>query len=246
MNSPFFLLFLAAGCSVCSVLRADEKKDGASEPLVKKVGASTYRIGEVTFDSKTKEVAIPVIVNLREGGPIEYVLVNESGKTHESILITAARPIEVQIALKLLKYKEGAGDIFDKLLPAEDRKVKGKKSENRGTAVDVVVEWKDKEGKEHSSSVNEWVLDGSTIRKEGDPGTPMPEHPWHYTGSVVQGGKFLGELEGSIIAVYLDPVSLFNTSVPGSEHDERWGANHRLIPAIGTKAVLKVRPVTKE
>ena len=73
----------------------------------------------------------------------------------------------------------------------------------------------------------------------------MQEHPWNYTGSVVSRGQFLGEIEGSIIAIYLDPASLFNTTVPGAEIDERWGANHLVIPEIGTKATLLINPMKK-
>ena len=215
-----------------------------AKPAVKKVGENTYRIGLVELDSKTREVSLPVIVNQREGGPIEYILVHETGKTHESILTTKASPMNVQIALKLLKYKAGEGDIFDKLLPAEDRKIKGGKSDQRGDAVDVLVKWNEG-GEEKLSSINRWAVDGATIKAEGDKGEPMPEHPWNYTGSVIYEGQFLGELEGSIIAIYLDPVSLFNTTVPGAEIDERWGANAAEIPEIGTKATLILRPLKK-
>ncbi|MDF1753822.1 MAG: YdjY domain-containing protein [Verrucomicrobiales bacterium] len=222
----------------------DEKEPTPVKPSVKKIGDTTYRLGLVEFDAKTREISIPVVVNQREGGPIEYILVHENGKTHESILTTKARPMNVQIALKLLKYQAGEGDVFDKLLPAEDRKIKGDKSAERGEAVDVLVKWMDKE-EEKISSINQWTIDGETIKGEGQAGEAMPEHPWNYTGSVIMDGKFLGEIEGSIIAIYLDPVSLFNTTVPGAEIDERWGANDRVIPEIGTKATLILRPLKK-
>ena len=236
-------LVLAGLLSSLTALNGEDQKK-TEKSLVKKIGPHTYRVGLVEIDAKTREISIPVIVNQREGGPIEYILVTETGKVHEAILTTAASPLNVQIALKLLKYKVGTGDIFDKLLPSEDRKVKGEKSDDRGAAVDVMVKWKEGE-MEKTAFINEWVIDGESIKKEGDAGTPMPEHPWFYTGSVIYEGRFLGEAEGSIIAIYLDPVSLFNTTVPGAEIDERWGANHKAIPEIGTKARLLIRPMKK-
>lgn len=232
----FMLCFLLA----VTMVSADEKSS-VEKPAVRKIGENLYRVGLVEFDARTREISFPVVVNQREGGPIEYILVHEHGKTHEAILTTKARPMDIQIALKLLKYQSGEGDVFDKLLPAEDRKIRGDKSAERGDAVDVVVSWKEGD-KEKSSLINRWAIDGETIKAEGDPGTPMPDHPWYYTGSVIMDGQFLGEVEGSIIALYLDPVSLLNTTVPGSEIDERWGANAQEIPEIGTKATLYLRP----
>mgnify|MGYP003550004817 CR=1 FL=1 len=96
----FLGVFLAA-----EVVAVDEP-----QPIVKKVGETTYRVGLIEFDAKTREISVPVVVNQREGGPIEYVLVSEVGKTHEAILTTKARPMDLQIALKLLKYKAGEAD----------------------------------------------------------------------------------------------------------------------------------------
>ncbi len=216
-------------------------EEKAEAPAVTKIGESRFRLGEIEFDSRTREIFVPVEINQREGGPLEYVLVSEIGKVHESILVTGASPMHLQIALKLLRYEAGAGELFARLLPAEDRVIQGGQSEEAGTEVDLIVRWTS-QGELRSAFIHEWVIDGSTIQFEGDPGEPMQEHPWNYTGSMVQNGRILAEIEGSIIAIYLDPVALFNTGVPGSETDERWGANSEAIPEIGTDATLLIRP----
>ena len=207
---------------------------------MKKVGPTTYRIEEVTFDAKSGEISIPVTVNLREGGPVEYLLVHENGKVHESILTTTARPRDLQIALKLLKYRAGEGDVFDRFLPSEDRQLKGGKSSERGTAVIFTIRWEDEDGVEKNEPAHRWVIDGDTKESRDDPGEPMPDHPWNFTGSLIHEGQFMAELEGSIIAIYLDPVALFNTTVPGADLDERWGANEAAIPRIGTHGTLVI------
>lgn len=194
----------------------------------------------MTFDAGSGEISIPVTVNLRKGGPIEYLLVHENGKVHESILTTTARPRDLQIALKLLKYEAGEGDVFDRFLPSEDRQLRGGKSEERGTPVSFTIRWKDEGGVERTESAHRWIIDGDTKETRDDPGEPMPEHPWNFTGSLIHEGQFMAELEGSIIAIYLDPVAIFNTTVRGSEFDERWGANEDAIPRIGTHGTLVI------
>ncbi len=221
---------------------AEESEKAAAKPSVKKIGETRYRIGLVEFDAKTKAVEIPVVVNQREGGPIEYILVSEKGKVHEAILTTQASPMDIQVALKLLKYEPGKGKLFEKLTLGQDRKVAGEVDNKPGTLVDITIQWQTETGEKKTSSINEWALDGATLDQTGisEGGEPMAEHPWTFTGSQIYGGQFLAEIEGSIIAIYLDPGAVFNTDAPGAEIDERWGANAAVIPEIGTKATLVI------
>ncbi len=203
---------------------AQEKK----QPPVKKIGVTRYRLGEIEFDAKTREVFLPVVVNQNEGGPMEYILVHESGKVHESILTTRVSPIEFQIVLKLLKYQSGKGDVFNLLLPESEQKAEGGKKANRGDLMSVVVLWSDSEEKLVATSL---IIDGKTSK-------PMPKGGWVYTGSEIDSGNYMAELEGSIIAVYLDPVSMLNMTREGADDDERWGANKDVIPEIGTRGTM--------
>ena len=70
----------------------------------------------------------------------------------------------------------------------------------------------------------------------------MEGEPWIYTGSKIENGTFMAEAEGSIIAIYLDPLAIFNMTIDGADTDERWGANSEMIPEIGTPGVLTVFP----
>ena len=70
-----------------SVAQEELAKEDQSRPEITKIGDYRYRLAGMTFDSQTREVFIPVAVNMREGGPIEYILVHENGKVHESIVI---------------------------------------------------------------------------------------------------------------------------------------------------------------
>ena len=75
-----------------------------------------------------------------------------------------------------------------------------------------------------------------------DDGKPMQEKPWMYTGSVIsQEGQFVAEMDGDIVAVYLNPVAIFNSWIPGSNNDESWIPHRERVPPLGTpvRVILK-------
>ncbi len=209
----------------------------APEARVTKIGEHRYRLGEITFDSKDREIRIPAVVNMREGGPIEYLLVHENGAVHEALLTTTVRGLDLQIVFKLLRFQSGEGDLFDTFLPEEERRQKietGEGKTQRGDAVSLVVEI-EKEGKTRELPVAGWILDAET-------GKAMTDEPWILTGSHFYNGNFLADTEGSLIGVYLDQVALLNMSRKGAENDERWGANADATPEVGRKVTLVLRP----
>ncbi len=203
------------------------------KPEVKKIGESRFRLGDIEFDAKTKEISIPVIVNMQQGGPIEYILVNEKGKVHESIFTTTASPMALQLAMKLLKFQSGNGDLFNVRLAEEEKAEKSGKKEDRGQEFQLTVKF---EGKEEEVAVHTLVLDGADV------GETMTEGGWVYSGSAVANGSFLAEVEGSFIAVYLDDLAMFNMSRDGADNDERWAANDHLLPEVGKKGTLILKP----
>lgn len=203
----------------------------AAETGVAKIGESRYRLGLVEFDAKTREVRLPVVVNMREGGPIEYLLVHEQGKVHESILVTEASPLHLHLAMKLLRYRSGHGDVFNRLLPEDAVESEGGKAADRGEA--VVFEFSPEGGA--AVPVHELVVDGERA-------DAMSPGAWTFTGSTVEEGSYMAEAEGSIVAIYLDHLAMFNMTREGADIDERWGARTSAIPEIGTKGWLTIRP----
>lgn len=202
------------------------------EGSVKKVGETRYRIGEIEFDARTRQIRFPVTVNMREGGPLEYVLVHERGKVHESIFTTAVSPLSLQVAMKLLRYKAGYGDVFNRLLRPEALEKEGGTEADRG---DSLIFYFQADGTEKAVPVYEFVIDGES-------GGAMTPGGWIHTGSVVEDGVFMAEVEGSIIAIYLDHLALFNMTREGADIDERWGARSSAIPEIGTNGTLVIQP----
>ncbi len=238
-----FLHFLAQTLIfglLAPITRSEEPAITPEAPKVVKIGEHQYRLGEITFDAKSRELRLPTVMNLREGGPIEYLLVHENGAVHEALLTTAARGLHLQIALKLLRYRDGEGDLFDRFLPDEERRQKIEQEEKteRGDAISLVVSW-EVDGQTRERPVAEWILDAET-------GKAMTDEPWILTGSHFMDNHFLADTEGSLIGVYLDQVALLNMSRPGAENDERWGANPALTPEVGQKVTLILRPAAKK
>ncbi len=214
---------------------AEEEGQQPERPAVTKIGEHRYRLGEIEFNAKNREIFIPVTVNMREGGPIEYVLVHENGKIHESVFTTKISPFHLQVAMKLLKFKAGYGDIFNRLIAPEFLEKEGGEEADRGDSVQVQYL---EEGKEERIPAAETIIDGGGAE-------PMSDEPWIFTGSKMEGGTFMAEAEGSIIAIYLDNISLLNMSREGADLDDRWGANSKAIPEMGTKGTIILSPAKK-
>lgn len=234
MFRPILTAVLALFCSSY----AEEAPPAApAAPAIKKVGEHQYRIGDIAFDAKSREIRFPAVVNMREGGPIEYVLVRDTGKVHESIFVTSISPLELQIALKLLKYQAGFGDVFNKLLAPEILAQEGGTPAERGEGVEAYF-LADGAAEGSEVAISEFVVDGGSAEA-------MPAGPWIYTGSRVEDGHFMAESEGSFFAVYLDYLALFNCNREGADDDDRWGARTSAIPEIGAKGLFLIRPSKK-
>ena len=248
--NPFFLLLVILNCpgfvrsqevakaSTPEAAAAKETVAEAAKPevSVKKIGETLYRIGEIEFDAKSREIRFPVTVNMREGGPIEYILVNEKGKVHESIFTTSISPTNLQIAMKLLRFKAGRGDVFNRLLAPEVLEKEGGIEADRGDSVSFTFQ---AEGDGKAVPAYEFVIDGESAEA-------MKPGGWIYTGSVVDEGTFMAEAEGSIIAIYLDELALFNMTRVGADLDDRWGTRTSKIPEIGTKGILTIQQDDKK
>lgn len=243
------LLFPIANAAPADIAKeADTAKEAAKpeqpeKPSIKNLGEHRYQLGDIVFNGKTREIRFPATMNL-EKGLLEYVIVTEEGKIHESLLSTKVRPAQLQIAMKLCHYRDGVGDTFDGLLPDDEKKGEKGKA-NRGSAIKIDVEWKEKiDGIE---KMNRYKMD-ELIRdiKADKPDSTMPSGQWIYTGSIIYEGTFIAESEGTMIAVYIDNGSLINNFRSGSADDERWVTNDKIAPKMGTPVTIILSPDTHE
>ena len=201
---------------------------GASNPetnsLLKAIGPDLFELGLVRIDKKQRTLAFPALVNLREGN-IEYVVVTTTGKTHESLLRTEAKPHHLQVAALLLGAK-GAGT--NSL--SDDRK-----TTPPGDKVQIELNWADGR-KVRRARVEDFVHARKT-------GSKAKRGPWVFTGSRFREDGFAAELDGSIVSLITDADALINNPRPGREDDDNWLVRTNGLPPLNTPVNVVIRLV---
>lgn len=211
------------------------EKMSAAQSRIQKVSPSTYSLGTIQIDAAKREIRFPCTV-LHQQIPIEYILVHETGKDHETILTTAVTPIDLQVALLLANYTPGSIGLFAKLPKAEPLPFKEKEPATPGAhRTSITAEW-EIEGKKHSSPLSQWI-------QNSDLRVPPPDlDTWIFNGSKIDDRGFVAESEGSFIAVYADPNALFNSPAAGNHRDDIWISLPANIPPEGTAVTLVMIP----
>ncbi|QQL45167.1 YdjY domain-containing protein [Sulfuriroseicoccus oceanibius] len=202
---------------------AEEIKSGLE---IKKVSKHVYRLGKVTFDKKARTVTVPMTVNM-DRGIVEYLLVAESGKVHESVFTTKARPRDVHLACILLGMKGFEGTkwpVDETAIPSE-------------FGVRAKVTWATN-GPDREMPLSDCVVKADTSLGPQSAGKPLADGAWFYTGSNFYGGGFAAEKEGSIVAVIGDSAALINGIRRGRDQDEMHAANQEALPKKGRNVQL--------
>jgi hypothetical protein len=231
-------------CVYLGSLHAQETKTDAShsqslaaaQQRLKKLSATEYDLDGIRIHAVTREVRIPAKVELKQA-PLEYMLVHETGKTHESVLTTAVSPTAVQVALLLAHYQAATEGLLTKVPETELPKTwKEQPSAKPGAnRVQIHVEWK--VGIETKKApLSQWVQNVVTRK-------PPPDlETWIFNGSYMDKQGFVGEQEGSIIAVWLDRGALINSPAEGAWDDSLWISLPTNIPEEGTPVTVIITP----
>jgi hypothetical protein len=245
MISRLVILILAAGASLVPAqdrapvepasLPAPDQPVEPVKPAVEKLDDTRFRIGKVVFDKKNREVRFPTKVNMVEG-LLEYLVVHQNGKVHESLLTTDVSPTQINLAMTLLRYP-ASRELYP--LPSET----GGASNNypdvpadvkAGARVAIDVEWNDN-GRTRRNPVNDWIQHAVKT-------TAMPPGPWIYGGSEFFDGKFVPETTGDISAIFVSPAALINYAGDDNRDDTVWLPYPKRVPAEGTNVTVIISP----
>jgi len=201
------LLSLAALC--CS----------ATAPLYgQAAGALDYRGIKIDKDKRT--ATFPAEINMNAEN-LEYLIVADTGKTHESLLSTKIQPYDIQVAMLLLGIQPAGKS--DSQPPGQlNREYLKTAPELKGARINLFLAWP-----------------GHRVRAENlvwntDQNAPMTEGPWTYNGSELYDGKFLAQIDGSITALVRDSGALMNNPRPGNDDDQIWQPYAKVMPPVGT------------
>jgi hypothetical protein len=189
---------------------------------VRALSGGLFQVGQVTLNKSNRTVNFPATVNLRDE-TVEYAVVHKTGKTHESIFRTEARPQDIHVALLLLGVKPVMTNLFGvdgKALPP-------------GEKVFIEMSWNN-EGARVSHALEDLVLNRETHKT-------LSRGAWIYNGSNFSEGAFTAQRDGSIVSIHIDPDALINNPRPGRENDDLHVPNAAKLPAIGTPVEIVIR-----
>jgi hypothetical protein len=205
------------------------------KPTIEKLDENRFRIGQVTFDQSNREIQFPCKINMREG-LLEYLVVHQNGKVHESLLITEISATHLNLALTLLRYQPSR-ELY--ALPNETGGLSGDfpvvpEDIKAAARIKIDVEWSH-DGETKRLPVNDWV-------QHSVKATAMPQGPWVYGGSEFYDGKFVPETTGDIAAIFVAQSSLINYPGEDNRDDTVWVAYTKRIPPEGTNVTLIIAP----
>ena len=184
-------------------------------PKITKLENGCYQFDGVIIDKKNLQIKFEMISNQRSG-LVEYGIVHESGKIHESLFRTKTRPEIIHASLLLLKAK-AVEDYF--------QSENNHSNDYSASCVDVHVVWESNQS-----------LQKLNLRKLYYNQNSQGEHPeppfFLFTGSRLVEATFMAEHTGSILAVYLDPDAILNSIESESDNDDLWLANKLTMPPL--------------
>lgn len=181
--------------------------------------AQPVRLGSVEVDAAARCLVATGFVKQVEG-VVELLACGPGGKTHESVLVLNANPVDFQAALLSLRLKPGA--------PMQDRGM----GPPTGAPVELWIEWTEN-GKTRAVQAHEVLYDHRDNK-------PMATS-WLFNGSMMKEGKFMALEEESFIATYWDPWAIINFGGPLGEDDEALFIKRGVLPPLDTPVRLIVR-----
>ena len=235
------LISFISGTLIGLSLAEDASKEAVESSVkasVKQIDATRFQIGKITFDKKSREIRFPAVVNMTAGA-LEYLIVHENGKLHESLLSTKISPLNLNLAFTLLKYPPSR-ELYAEDTPEGGKEVKApeiSEAVRAGARVGIEVEWREG-GKERRLPINEWIQHGITTQS-------MDAGPWVYGASESFEGNYIPETSGDVAAIFLSNAAILNYPGEDNGNDEVWTPFPKRVPEEGTEVTVIISPFQK-
>jgi hypothetical protein len=204
-----------------------------SSSALHEISPGVFDFHGIRLDKKNRRISFPAVVNQRQG-LIEYLLVNDKGKTHESLLSTALRPRDIHVALLLIGLDPDALPAPKDQPPpsAIDSAYLQAAPKLKGVSVTISATWT-ADGKSNGVALEDWIFNLQTNK-------PMTPGPWTYNGSMIEDGAFLADQDLSIVAVITDPTALANNPRAGYDNDQIWQVREEKVPPLDTPVEVSI------
>jgi hypothetical protein len=234
-------LMLPASLAAGAALSGAQERGGAPGPVipgadqwpaprppeVRALDDGRVAVGKVIVDPETRTAAVPVKVNMTgrwrrdasgdrvlSADPIEYLLVHENGKSHESLFTTTARPFSLHTAMLLLGLQKQPTGQPERLPPATiDDAYLATAPLPEGAPVLIHLQ---------SSPDAEAVPVTGHVHAVASNGPWPARQPWTYNGSYFMQRAFIAEVDGSFVSLITDPAALVNNTDPRRSDDLNW------------------------
>lgn len=208
------------------------QEPGVSEDIIQKITDDLYRLQDIEINTKEKTISLPCIVNM-ESGLLEVVLCRPEGKTHESLLLTNATPLEFQTALLLLGLDPvnelpedpTEGDALSPYLILE--------TAGDSALLFMVVT---NNGEEVRKPIEHYIRDERTQKA-------VSQGSWLFRGAVThRSGHVIIDPDVTMIATYHDPIALMEMNNADKYDDELFyvNTNAGLVKGQPVKLIIQV------
>jgi hypothetical protein len=201
----------------------DQENVSKKLPSIRIIKEGILSVDNILVNKKAGAVTMTGEVNMQDG-LVEYLACGKQGKLHESVLKIDAEPYSLQIALLLLNLEPGESHISRQ----------GANETPEGDPVVLWVMWKGEDNKMVKHRAEELLMDVKTK-------TPMPKPNWVFTGSTVLQGRFMAQVEKSIVAIYHDPYALIDHQLAAGADDTKYIANSKILPPVGTQVSFVIQ-----
>lgn len=222
MTNRLFLVCLFAALLTGASARA-QQQDSSAPPPITQLGDQVYQLGTIKIDAKNRVITVPGKVNMQKG-MIELLACGPGGKTHESVLVLDVVPYYLQVSLLLLGLNYIGG-----------LQVQGDTTVPKGDSVYVWVSWKTPDG-------TDTTVRGEDLAWDIPRKASMQHTAWIFTGSKMSDGKYMADVEKSLITTYRDPFTILDNPLSTGDDDEIYRVNNDLTPPKGTPVTVTIKP----
>jgi hypothetical protein len=235
---------IAAAVSVFLTAVDAEAQTGTAEltnPPLQQISRDVFQLGPVRLDKSRKTIQFPAQLNMNDG-LVEYLLVNDKGKTYESLLRTDTEPYYIHLAMLLIGAKGALQTPALLNAPIVPFHVNRPASDTNsplaitGDAITIELSWQTAHGS-RKLPAEDCIMNLATKTKAA-------RGPWTYNGSRVINGTFLAEREGSIVAMIDDLDAMVNNPRPGGDNDQIWQIYSNVLPPLNTPVEITFKLTT--
>ncbi len=204
----------------------------------------------ITINSKEKFVDIQSVVCLAEGY-LEVIACAKDSREHESIVMVEAKPSHIHAALLLIGAQPGNPAMRK---PVDEEGTRWVDIPPRGQEVKVSLLLTDEKGEMKERPISDFVSptkDESGIPEAAGAVEKIPD-TFLFAGSFThQEGEtktYLGDVNGNVISIstFGDEVLCLSGHHAQDNQALSWQIKPDTLPEIGTKVILRLRPLVTE